>query len=139
MGPWPPPGQSKPRDPQPPAWPLPRVLGRPMKRHPPQAVGSAARPSGCRPPRSPWQPWSQLAWPRTGVSWRGSLAGAARAAPSPPTDDLPDRGDTETTVFDVPPAVDFAKHRAKLRVRDLQPVAQRLDRTAAPVGVTGDG
>src|SRR5271168_2944571 len=113
MGPWPPPGQSKPRDPQPPAWPrlrvlapLPRVLGRPMKRHPPQAVGSAARPSECPPPRSPWQPWPLLAWRRTGASWRGSLAGAARAAPGPPTDDLADRGDTEAAVFDVPPAVD---------------------------------
>ncbi len=80
-----------------------------------------------------------LAWWRTGVSWCGGLSGAARAAPGPPADDLADRGGGEAAVFDVAPAVDFAKHRAELGVGDLQPVTQRLDRTAAAVGVTGDG
>src|ERR1700727_2851142 len=110
-----------------------------MKSCRPRAAGSAARPSGCRPPRSPWRPWPLLGWRRTAASWRGGLASAARAAPTSAADDLPNRGDTEAAVFDVAPAVDFAKHRTELGVRDLQPVAQRLDRTAAPVGVTGDG
>jgi hypothetical protein len=85
---------------------------------PPHGAGSAARPSACRPPRSLWRRLPLLPWRLADSSWRGGVAGAARATPGPAAYDVPHRSDTEAAVFDGAPAVDFSKHRSEPRVGD---------------------